>query len=72
MTNLLNIPIELYDTNGALGAARGAAIGTGFYATYEQAFEGLEMLKKYEPEQNSHIHEVYENWKKILDKNLDK
>ena len=72
VTNLLNIPIELYDTNGALGAARGAAIGTGFYATYEQAFEGLEMLKKYEPEQNSHIHEVYENWKKILDKNLDK
>jgi len=71
VTNLLKIPIELYDTNGALGAARGAAVGTGFYDSFEQAFEGLKMLKKYEPEQNSHIHEVYEDWKKILHRNLE-
>jgi len=42
--------IELYNTDGALGAARGAAVGAGFYHTREEAFASLEMRSHYEPD----------------------
>lgn len=43
------LPIALYDTDGALGAARGAAIGAGIYPTAEAAFEGLALKTAIEP-----------------------
>ena len=38
MANVLNARIELYDTDGALGAARGAAVGAGLYKNAAEAF----------------------------------
>jgi len=48
--NVTGIPLELYNTDGAAGAARGAALGAGFYATPEEAFESLEQIAVIEPD----------------------
>jgi xylulokinase len=42
--------IELYRTDGAEGAARGAAVGAGFYPSLEDAFAGLELEAVVEPD----------------------
>ncbi len=41
--------IELYDTDGAQGAAKGAGIGAGIYANAEEAFKNLKQISKIEP-----------------------
>lgn len=47
--NVTGIPLELYNTDGAAGAARGAALGFGFYKTPEEAFTSLERIEVIEP-----------------------
>lgn len=42
--------IELYDTNGAVGAAKGAGIGAGIYKNAEEAFASLKKLHVIEPD----------------------
>ncbi len=44
-----NSSVELFSTDGALGAARGAAVGTGFYGAPEEAFIGMQRLEVVEP-----------------------
>jgi xylulokinase len=70
-----NVVLELYDTDGAQGAARGAGIGAGIYATENEAFLGLELLETIEPNDNflTVYEDVYQAWKNKLDsiKNLN-
>lgn len=47
--NTLQVPLELYETNGAVGAAIGAGIGAGIYETFPDAFRGLHLLHTEEP-----------------------
>jgi len=70
LSNISGARIELYNTDGADGAARGAAIGAGFFNNVEEAFDGLKLLKSIVPEKNTQIHEYYQNWKKILEKQI--
>jgi xylulokinase len=42
--------IELYDTNGAAGAARGAGLGAGIYASPAEAFASLKKIEVVEPD----------------------
>lgn len=42
--------IELYDTNGAAGAAKGAGIGAGIYHSAEEAFASLKQTHVIEPD----------------------
>ena len=42
--------IELYDTNGAVGAAKGAGIGAGIYKTSREAFASLKRVEVIEPD----------------------
>lgn len=60
--------IELYETDGALGAARGAAYGAGLYKTFEEAFASLEKVEVIEPikENQKALSEAYNNWKQGL------
>ncbi len=44
--------VELFDTDGAQGAARGAGIGCGFYGDPSEAFGGLETTEVIEPDQS--------------------
>jgi xylulokinase len=41
--------VELYNTDGSQGAARGAGIGAGIYSGAEDAFAGLKPVKTIEP-----------------------
>jgi xylulokinase len=43
--------VELYETDGSAGAARGAGIGAGVYATPAEAFGGMVALQTIEPDQ---------------------
>ena len=56
--------IELYDTDGALGAARGAALGAGIYPDALEAFRNMRRLETTEPSED--LSEIYNNWKNNL------
>ena len=57
--------IELYDTDGALGAARGAAFGAGLYKSREETFASLAKTEEVTPreEEREMLEECYRNWK---------
>ena len=58
--------IELYDTDGSVGAARGAGIGAGIYRTPEEAFSTLGRLSVIEPEGRPEYRAAYERWKSFI------
>ena len=58
--------IELYDTDGAAGAAKGAGIGAGIYKDHNEAFATLERLAVILPEQRAAYRAAYEKWKQLL------
>jgi xylulokinase len=62
--------IELYNTDGSVGAARGAGIGSGYYQSFSEAFKNLKKLETVEPDQSktSEYKDAYENWKAGLEK----
>lgn len=64
--------IELYDTNGAVGAAKGAGIGVGTYKTSEEAFSSLRKMDVIEPDQTKakKYKDAYEKWKSILNQEI--
>jgi xylulokinase len=65
--------LSLYNTDGAQGAARGAGIGIGHYASAEEAFGNLTCIRKYEPSKqlNGAYQDTYGRWKAILEKQLE-
>jgi len=58
--------IELYETDGSLGAARGAGVGAGIYGSLEEAFQTLEKRKVVEPGTGAYA-EAYAAWKNHLE-----
>lgn len=60
--------IELYDTDGAIGAARGAGLGAGIYSSADEAFVSLQQLLTLEPAEPSACREAYIRWKALLEK----
>ena len=65
--------IELFDTDGSIGAAKGAALGAGLYKTPEEAFASLKRIEIIEPDglkANQYI-EAYERWCSYLKQNIN-
>ena len=58
--------IELYDTDGSVGAAKGAGIGAGIYKNNNEAFSTLEKLAVIEPSESEAYRAAYETWKSKL------
>jgi xylulokinase len=58
--------IELYDTDGAVGAARGAGIGAGIYRDAAEAFSTLERLDVVEPARQDAYRAAYQRWKSYI------
>jgi xylulokinase len=71
--NTIDARLELYDTDGAKGAALGAGVGAGLYHSFEEAFQGFKMISFEEPkpQQKARYAEVYERWNLILKKQLN-
>ena len=61
--------IELYDTEGSAGAAKGAGIGAGIYKDNNEAFATLERLDVIIPRHEEEYREAYARWKSCLEKN---
>lgn len=70
--NTTGATIELYDTDGAAGAARGAGIGSREYNDPEEAFAHLQQIDQIEPESNKQAAyaEAYSQWLTELKKHL--
>ncbi len=70
--NTTGATVELYDTDGAEGAARAAAIGAGFYTTSSAAFSHLTQIKRIEPtsELTEHYQAAYQRWQLALEQAL--
>jgi xylulokinase len=74
IASLSGAEIQLYNTDGALGAARAAAYGAGFYNSFDEAFKDLECIKTIKPDlkNESEYKIAYEKWKIELEKKLIK
>ena len=61
---LTNTRLELYDTNGAQGAARAAGLGADFYRDAAEALGSLRPLRVIEPQAGAFpaYSETYERW----------
>ena len=64
--------IELFDTDGSVGAAKGAGIGAGIYRDNKEAFASLERLEIIEPDADNAMQyaDAYSLWKNRLEKEI--
>ena len=67
LAGISKVNIELYNTDGSIGAARGAGIGAGIYNSFDEAFESLEKITNIEPPPiTDDLQEAYSRWKNKL------
>jgi xylulokinase len=64
--NSTNVPVELYKSDGSVGAAIGAGIGAGIYRDGREAFSGLRPERLIEPTKAGDYEALYGEWKKFL------
>ena len=69
--NATGVPVELYESDGSVGAALGAGIGVGFFKQSAEAFSRREVLDIIIPEQADLYNELYGRWKQVLDAHLE-
>jgi xylulokinase len=64
--------INLYNTDGSVGAARGAGIGCGYYSSEKEAFNGLRTIEYTGPDKtrSEMYEEIYQEWRKALNDRL--
>lgn len=74
LANVSGATIELYETDGSVGAAKGAGIGAGIYKDHDEAFSTLKRLAIIAPEESKREEyiEAYREWKDILEKSLSR
>lgn len=69
LASVSGVIIELYETDGSAGAAKGAGIGAGIYKDHDEAFATLKKLQVIEPDlanKDAYL-QAYDNWKKKLE-----
>jgi xylulokinase len=73
LANLASVTIELYNTDGATGAALGAGIGTGIYGSMDEAFVSLECIRQFSPDRDQDsVERSYGRWEKLVNRKLQK
>ncbi len=65
--NATNVPVELYDCDGSVGAAIGAGLGAGIYQTEKEAFVNMKRLQYVEPVKSTLYNDLYKEWKQLLE-----
>ncbi len=73
LSGITGVPIDLFDTDGSEGAARGAGVGSKIFTTFEEAFANLNKLSTVEPDKNKadQYKEAYKVWYSSLEKLLN-
>jgi xylulokinase len=69
--DVTNVPVELYKTDGSVGAAIGAGIGLGVYKSSKEAFSINEPLAVIEPKNADSYDLLYGEWKAYLNKQME-
>ncbi len=64
--------VELYSTDGAEGAARGAGVGAGIFADFDEAYHGLALKGRIEPEGalTGAYQSAYADWRRVLEERV--
>lgn len=72
LANITGASIELYETDGAKGAARGAAIGCKAYSSFAEAFTSLKKVEIINPNKKfaSETEAAYSKWLTNLENTL--
>lgn len=67
-TNITGAVVELYNTDGSQGAARGAGVGAGIYSDFSEAFKGLKSIETLEPNKDlaQQYADAYGHWLEYL------
>jgi xylulokinase len=60
--NTLNVPVELYDVDGSVGAAKAGGMGAGMYASSKEAFQHFTPNQTIEPTVSKQYDELYQQW----------
>jgi len=68
LSNITGTVIHLYNTDGSIGAARGAGIGCGYYSSEKEAFNGLIAVSETHPDYSKEdaTEEAYLKWTNYL------
>jgi xylulokinase len=68
LANITGATIELYNTDGSAGAARGAGVGNGYYSSFSEAFAGLKKLETIEPDpkKKDAVENAWMDWEQNL------
>ena len=74
LSTITGAEIQLYNTDGSLGAARGAAVGCGIYSNFGEAFSTLKVLETIQPQYagEGELAMAYSRWLESLNKELNK
>ena len=69
LSRISGTEIHLYNTDGSIGAARGAGIGSGYYKSAKEAFAGLKEVGITKPDKSKAgaYESAYSEWKKFLE-----
>jgi xylulokinase len=72
LADLTGAVIELYNTDGSQGAARGAGVGTGTYPSLSEAFSGLDRILVVHPDADRGrvLSSAYANWLSFLERQI--
>lgn len=70
--NATGVPVELYESDGSVGAAVGAGIGAKAFASEQEAFSKMKRLQLIEPNRQNEYDALYSEWKKVLEMYLQK
>jgi xylulokinase len=72
LATLTGATIELYDTDGAEGAAKGAGVGSGRYGSFDEAFHALKKIAVIEPdyEKQQFYMDLFHQWNEILQREI--
>ena len=66
--DVTNVPVELCNADGSIGAALGAGIGAGIFPDAKEAFSNIQPLKIITPKQHALYNDLYQDWKTVLQK----
>jgi xylulokinase len=68
--NATGVPVELYESDGSVGAAIGAGIGAKVFANEHEAFSKMKPLQLIEPGNCETYNTLYQEWKAVLEMHL--
>jgi xylulokinase len=71
IVNTLNVPVEMYNNDGSVGAAIGAGLGAKIYSGQKEAFKNFKPVQVIEPANNKAYDKLYQNWLEQLEKYLN-